>query len=124
MIIGEVSYPDTKHPRKRIKCEACEISYSNKSYKTLIDGYKLLFLSTYSSEVEYCYTTFCHDCFFDNLNRIVKDDGWENGMSFCIFTKGSELELNFQPEDLMDEELQAAGKEVIMEDFIKDILES
>ena len=33
MIVGEIFYPDDKHPRKKLKCDVCKISYSNKSYK-------------------------------------------------------------------------------------------
>lgn len=128
MIIGEVIYPDLKHPRKRIKCEKCGLDYSNKSYNNLIDNYKLLYLETVSTEVEYCSCILCHDCFFDNLNKVAKEyeipEG--EGMMFYILTKESELELNFEsgfPEE-GDEEYSSEEQQIYMEDFIKEILES
>ena len=100
MIIGEVSYPDTTKPRTKIKCDCCELSYSNSSYKKLMDNYKLLYLNTYSTEVEYSYSILCHDCFFDNLNKVVKDhDLKEEGLTLYILTNDTELELNFHPSD-------------------------
>ncbi len=126
MIIGEISYPDTKKPRTKIKCDCCELSYSNSSYKKLMDNYKLLYLNTYSSEVEYSYSILCHDCFFDNLNKVVKEyELEESGMPFFILTKETELELNFQPSEFLPDENEGdENKEVYMEDFIKEILEA
>lgn len=124
MIIGEVSYPDTTKPRTKIKCDCCELSYSNSSYKKLMDNYKLLYLNTYSSEVEYSYSILCHDCFFDNLNKVTKDhDLKEEGLIFYILTNDTELELNYHPSDWESgpEEVQ---EDIHMEDFIKEILEA
>ena len=124
MIIGEVSYPDTTKPRTKIKCDCCELSYSNSSYKKLIDNYKLLYINTYSTEVEYSYSILCHDCFFDNLNKVAKDHGVEeDGMPFFILTEETELQLNFEPSQL-DKDESSEHDEVFMEDFIKEILES
>ena len=124
MIIGEVSYPDTTKPRTKIKCDCCELSYSNSSYKKLIDNYKLLYINTYSTEVEYSYSILCHDCFFDNLNKVAKDHGVEeDGMPFFILTEETELQLNFEP-SLLNGEESSEHDEVFMEDFIKEILES
>ena len=125
MIVGEITYPDLKKPRTRIKCDCCEISYSNKSYKNLIDNYKLLYLNTYSSEVEYSYSILCHDCFFDNLNKVIKDyEMDEQGLPFYILTEETELELNFQPSEFIPEDCSEEEQQVNMEDFIKEILES
>lgn len=126
MIIGEILYPNLESPRKKIKCNSCEISYSNKSYKNLIDNYKLLYLVTYSTEVKFSACCLCHDCFFDNLSEVYKDHEPEEtgGLSFFIFNDESELELNFHPEDYAPEGLEDVSEEVYMEDFIKDILEA
>ena len=124
MIIGEVSYPDTTKPRTKIKCDCCELSYSNSSYKKLMDNYKLLYLNTYSTEVEYSYSILCHDCFFDNLNKVVKDhDLKEEGLIFYILTNDTELELNFHPSD-WESGPEESSEDIHMEDFIKEILES
>ena len=69
MIVGEVSYPDVKKPRSKIKCDCCDLSYSHGSYKKLMDNHKLIYFNTYSTEVEYSYSVLCHECFFDNLNK-------------------------------------------------------
>ena len=45
--------PDTTKPRTKNKCDCCELSYSNKYLQKLMDNYKLLYLNTYSTEVEY-----------------------------------------------------------------------
>lgn len=126
MIVGDIRYPDLKHPRKKISCVDCGISYSNKSYKLLLDNYKLLFFESYSTEMEYIPATLCHDCFFENLGKVSKEEGYEEGMPFYILTKDSEFELNFQPEEFASEDFKsrAEGGDVYMEDFIKDILES
>tara|TARA_Y100001973_G_C5139028_1_gene301919 strand:+ start:419 stop:805 length:387 start_codon:yes stop_codon:yes gene_type:complete len=128
MIIGEVQYPDATKPRTKIKCDCCELSYSNSSYKKLINNYKLLYINTYSTEVEYSYSILCHDCFFDNLNKVVKDGGLgEDGLPFFILTKETELELNFAPNDFYFSEENSGEAEVDkghMEDFIKEILEA
>ena len=125
MIIGEIHYPETKKPRAKIKCDCCGISYSNSSYKKLIDNYKLLYLNAYSSEVEYSYSILCHDCFFDNLNKVVKEHELEEaGMKFFILTKDTELELDFQPSDFELDEAAEEGEDHHMEDFIKEILEA
>lgn len=124
MIIGDVVYPNLKRPRKRVSCISCNISYSNKSYKLLLNNYKLLFLDSLSTEIEHVSAQVCHDCFFDNLKRVAKEEGWEEGMVFYILTEKSELELKFQPEDKADDELRERSEDVYMEDFIKDILET
>jgi hypothetical protein len=126
MIIGEINYPDTDKPRTKLKCDCCQINYTNTSYKKLIDSYKLLYINTYSSEVEYAYSVLCHDCFFDNLNKVIKEyELGEEGMPFFILTKDTELELNFLPSDFaFDEEAAEEGKDCHMEDFIKEILEA
>jgi hypothetical protein len=126
MIVGEILYPDLSHPRKRITCGCCEINYTNKSYKNLIDNYKLLYLNTYSSEVEYTCAILCHDCFFDNLNKVAKEYELDEqlGLPFYILTKDTELELNFKPSDFVLEESDEEEQQVFMEDFIKEILES
>ena len=124
MIVGEILYPDCSKPRTKVKCDCCELSYSNSSYKKLIDNYKLLYINTYSTEVEYSYSILCHDCFFDNLNKVAKDHGIEeDGMPFFILTEETELQLNFEPSQLNGEE-SSEHDEVFMEDFIKEILES
>tara|TARA_Y100000592_G_C5443954_1_gene304937 strand:+ start:1205 stop:1579 length:375 start_codon:yes stop_codon:yes gene_type:complete len=124
MIVGEILYPDCSKPRTKVKCDCCELSYSNSSYKKLIDNYKLLYINTYSTEVEYSYSILCHDCFFDNLNKVAKDHGVEeDGMPFFILTEETELQLNFEPSQLNGEE-SSEHDEVFMEDFIKEILES
>ena len=124
MIIGEIIYPDTSKPRTKVKCDCCDLSYSNTSYKKLIDGYKLLYLKTYSTEVEYSYSILCHDCFFDNLKKVVKDNEVdEEGLPFFILTKDTELELNFEPQSFQDE-TTGEDEEIYMEDFIREILES
>ena len=122
MIVGEIFYPDVKHPRKKLKCDVCKISYSNKSYKNLIENYKLLYLTTFSSEVIHTHSLFCHDCFFDNLNNVVKEYELDKqGMPFFILTKDTELELNFMPSEFAP---KGDEQEIYMEDFIKEILES
>jgi len=126
MIIGEVLYPDRKTPRKKVSCDGCEISYTNTQYKQLSDNYKLLYLNTFSTELEYAYAVLCHDCFFDNLGEVYKQYqqlGAEGEMGFAIFTKESEIEMTYQPEELANEEDREA-EEIFMEDFIKDVLES
>tara|TARA_Y100000592_G_scaffold98172_1_gene170622 strand:+ start:892 stop:1266 length:375 start_codon:yes stop_codon:yes gene_type:complete len=124
MIIGEIIYPDTSKPRTKVKCDCCDLSYSNTSYKKLIDGYKLLYLKTYSTEVEYSYSILCHDCFFDNLKKVVKDhEVDEEGLPFFILTNDTELELNFEPQSFQDE-TTGEDEEIYMEDFIREILES
>ena len=124
MIVGEILYPDCSKPRTKVKCDCCELSYSNSSYKKLIDNYKLLYINTYSTEVEYSYSILCHDCFFDNLNKVAKDHGIEeDGMPFFILTEETELQLNFEPSQL-DKDESSEHDEVFMEDFIKEILES
>ena len=124
MIIGEIIYPDTSKPRTKVKCDCCDLSYSNTSYKKLIDGYKLLYLKTYSTEVEYSYSILCHDCFFDNLKKVAKDHEIdEDGLPFFILTNDTELELNFEPQSFQDE-TTGEDEEIYMEDFIREILES
>ena len=124
MIVGEILYPDCSKPRTKVKCDCCELSYSNSSNKKLIDNYKLLYINTYSTEVEYSYSILCHDCFFDNLNKVAKDHGVEeDGMPFFILTEETELQLNFEPSQLNGEE-SSEHDEVFMDDFIKEILES
>lgn len=127
MIVGDVIYPDNKAPRKKIICDACEISYSNSQYQNLSSNYKLLYLNTYSTELEYTYSVLCHDCFFANLGKIYKDYDLESEMVFSIMTKDSEIDMTFQPEELaedIDAENDEEIPEVYIEDFIKDILES
>ena len=68
MIVGEVLYPDESHPRKKVECDCCGISYTNTQYKNLLDIYKLLYFNTFSTEVEYSYSILCHDCFLNNLH--------------------------------------------------------
>jgi hypothetical protein len=123
MIIGDVVYPDSVHPRKRVSCATCDISYSNKSYKVLLDNYKLLFFDCYSSEFEHISAVICHDCFFNNLQKVSEEEQ-EEGMLFYILTSQSELQLKFIRDDEADDELRGQSDEVIMEDFIKDILET
>lgn len=90
-----------------------------------MDNYKLVYFNTYSSEVEYCCATLCHDCFFDNLNKVIKEyEIDELGLPFFILTKDTELELNFQPSEFLPEEGKEGEQEIFMEDFIKEILES
>lgn len=89
-----------------------------------MDGYKLLFLDSVSSEMEFVTARLCHDCFFENMKSVCKEDGWEEGMIFYVLTKDSELELKFQSEDTADDALKENSEDVYMEDFIKDILES
>tara|TARA_Y100001938_G_scaffold187_1_gene283 strand:- start:374 stop:751 length:378 start_codon:yes stop_codon:yes gene_type:complete len=125
MIVGEVNYPDTKKSRTKIKCDCCEISYSQSSYKKLLDNYKLLYLNTCSTEVEYCYSILCHDCFFDNLNKVVKENELQDqGLPFFILTEETELEMNFLPSDFYSEADLEGEEQVNMEDFIKEILEA
>jgi hypothetical protein len=45
-------------------------------------------------------------------------------MLFYILTSQSELQLKFIRDDEADDELRGQSDEVIMEDFIKDILET
>ena len=82
-------------------------------------------MNAYSSEVEYSYSILCHDCFFDNLNKVVKEYELEEaGMQFFILTKDTELELEFQPAEFESYEDDAEQQEGHMEDFIKEILEA
>ena len=83
-----------------------------------------MFLDCVSTEMEFINTRLCHDCFFENLKNVTKEEGFEDGMLFYVLTKTTELELKFQSEDTVDEMLKENSTDVHMEDFIKDILES
>ena len=125
MIVGEVSYPDVKKPRSKIKCDCCDLSYSHGSYKKLMDNHKLIYFNTYSTEVEYSYSVLCHECFFDNLNKVVKESEIQDeGLVFYILTEETELQLDFQPSEFFSEGELGENEEVNMEDFIKEILEA
>ena len=123
MVIGEIKYPNLKTPRKKVKCDSCDISYTNKAYKQLLDNYKILYLTSFSSEMEWSYCIHCHDCFFENLYAVFNHNkSPDSPMSFFILTDGEEIEMAFTPEELAADELKTEAGEVYMEDFIKDIL--
>ena len=123
VVIGEIKYPSLETPRKKVQCDACDISYTNKSYRQLLDNYKILYLTSFSSEMEWSSCMLCHDCFFENLYSVYEQNKNQDlPMSFFILTDGEEIEMAFTPEELAPEELKTEAGEVYMEDFIKDIL--
>jgi len=124
MIVGEVLYPDESHPRKKVECDSCGISYTNTQYKNLLDIYKILYFNTFSTEVEYSYSILCHDCFLNNLKNVSKEmELDEEGLPFFILTETQEIQLAFHKEEDMPEHAKEEAEDGYAEDFIKDIMD-
>ena len=124
MIVGEVLYPDESHPRKKVECDSCGISYTNSQYKNLLDIYKILYFNTFSTEVEYSYSILCHDCFLNNLKSVSKEmELDEEGLPFFILTENQEIQLAFHKEEDMPEHAKEEAEDGYAEDFIKDIMD-
>jgi hypothetical protein len=118
MLVAKIIHPN-KCRLKTVKCSECGLSYKKDDYLALFEGFKLKFFKIKDIEGG---RIVCHDCLFENLNKI----SFGESVKFAILSEENEYLIEFHPEEYYDGFIGSDGKSTYsdgdsMEDFLEDL---